>query len=312
MRNYILFYIIFTTAVVAAAVCYRQHNDKKQFITMASLNAMSLSSTKIFEHSNNRNFNEIQQYAKAYPRFKAINMSIQYAEENWKAYDAYLTNFMRENKIQDGNTDENTAQTYTKWSAGKMSEYRITRQNLKQYYTDSLFSDILFYKNPKEFVYLTDGHEKAMAVFFENNQKYTAAEQYRWLNADKLYWRLTLKRLLAGVAEDLKDRYNQIEIVNDKSRNFRIVMDAERSVFNSKQTFIALFSLVPLLNNDKALGFVVNGRSVKSKNGQAFFSFPSGKASGADGAIGASATFTNLETGGSMSCSDTIKYKVGR
>jgi hypothetical protein len=305
MRNYLVFYTIFTAAVVGAAYFYRQQHDEKQFLVANTLGSMNKHFTKIFQHSNHNNISGIVQIVRAYLPFKEMEKGLSIIDWKWNKYDIYIENFIDKNLV----LEESILIECKKWSADDIAEYAKKRNSMKKYYTDSLFYGISFYKNEK-IAYLENNHEKAMEVFFQNSQKYKAIEQYRYLNGDKLYWQLNLKRVVESVARDLKDRRNTAQIIADTAMNFHIVMQTETSVQDAKKPFTAVFSLTPLLADDAALRFSLNGRALKTKNGQAFFSFPAGKAIGKEQTMRATGSFENLETGQANSSAADISYKV--
>jgi hypothetical protein len=305
MRNYLLFYTIFTAAVVGAAYFYRQQHDEKQFLVANTLGNMNNNFTGIFENSNKNNLTELHQTIKSYLPFKEMEKGLGIIDWKWNKYDIYIENFIDKNLV----LEADSLIECKKWSADDIVEYAKKRNSMKKYYTDSLFYGVSFYKNEK-IAYLENNHEKAMEVFFQNSQKYKAIEQYRCLNGDKLYWQLNLKRVVESVARDLKIRQDAMQIRVDKAMNFHIVMQTETSVQDAKKPFTAVFSFYPLLTNDEALRFSLNERTLKPKNGQAFFSFPAGKASEKERIITVRGSFENLETGQTNSSAAEMSYKV--
>jgi hypothetical protein len=261
MRNYLLFYTIFTAAVVGAAVYYC---DKQAVEAIEKAEAMQKLNDRYakFLHGEVNN------------RHTAMAMSVKVNPQYAPFFSHTLAPLNEYNEKVYGNNSE---------------RYIVLRNKFKTYWTDTLTADTAFLKYANLMI-LDKESEADWQRFFMNFKKYDAQEATQFLALDKLYWLQKINILARAIDDDFNHKRNEEEAAF-RPNGVLFFSDFSKSCFSTKEEIQASVAMRSYLKTDSLVSFYINGQPIKSKNGKAYFDLPAGKASAKDKEIIASCAF---------------------
>jgi hypothetical protein len=278
MRNYLLFYFLFTAAVVAAAVCYCDKQVRDESERIHAVQQLNHKYTQILSQETNNMMRKMAEITKANPKYifwsKAMQQLNRYSE---RIYDSDLERYDR------------------------------LRKQFKTYWTDTLPSDSLFLKYANLIV-LDKEREAEFSVFLTNITNYNPQEKAQFWTLDKMYWLQNINSVMTAIYTELEQDINPERAAFRPNTSIALLQMSKANLM-TKDTIEAKIAIARILKTDSLCSFFINGQHIKSINGKAYFDLPVGKASPKQKTINASCNFKTKHTFADAIVAE-IRYKV--
>jgi hypothetical protein len=304
MRNYLLFYTIFTATVVGAAVYYCDKQAVKATEKSESV-AHILAAQKIMLGQMRNDMYTIDEGIKNNPNKSYFKTTVL---RFWEQYDALLdsTDALLQRKIFKKEEGYNTISVKTHFTDSDIQQYKAWRNTFKKYWQDSVLKDTALLRIGAKADF--DPQQEAdIQAFFENYKQFYPAEQHNWLTADKIHLLALVQNNMSVVANHLSATLFQTQMFN---LNFSAFIRNKHPTCSPKEVFEATILVAPITKTDSLLTFKIDGKPLKSKNGRAYFDLPVGKVSDKSKKLNTSAQLYNPATGQKIIMKEQIEYKV--
>jgi hypothetical protein len=304
MRNYLLFYTIFTAAVVGAAVYYC---DKQavEVTEKAESIAYTLAAQKIMTRQMRNEMNIIDVSIKNNPNKVYFKTTVlRFLEQYNVLLDS--TDALLERKIFKKEEGYNTIEVKTYFTDSDIQEYKAWCNTFKKYWQDSVLKDTALLRIGAKADF-DPQHEADMQAFFENYTQFYPAEQHNWLTIDKIYTQSLVQNNISAVEKHLSINWFQTEMFG---LNFSAFIRNKHPTCSPKEVFETTILVAPIAKTDSLLTFKIDGKPLKSKNGRAYFDLPVGKASDNPKKLNTSVQMYNPATGQKTIMKEGIEYKV--
>jgi hypothetical protein len=304
MRNYLIFYTIFTAAVVGAVVYYCDKQAVKA-TEKAEAIAYTLAAQKIVQSQIHNEMNSIDVSIKNNPDKVYFKTTVlRFLEQHDALLDS--TDALLERRIFKKEDGYNTIEVKTHFTDSDIQEYKSWRNMFKKYWQDSVLKDTALLRISVKADF-DPQHEADMQFFFENYTQFCPAEQHNWLTVDKIYAQSLVQNNISAVANHLSIDWFQTEMFG---LNFSAFIRNKHPTCSPKEVFETTILVAPIAKTDSLLQFKIDGKPLKSKNGRAYFDLSVGKASDKLKKLNTSAQLENPATGQKTIMKGDIEYKV--